>query len=258
MAKKNDLAALAALGALGYMFTRNGDKVDLNQPTSSGDSNPTRGAGYNSTETRPDVRTDFGGAGDEMSNVRRDVSSGDEMSKYAAINKSRANSTSTQTPIVIPDNLQNLPTDENARSLKLRNPPVVITKELQNLPENQSAKSLKERNPPIVIPDSMKNLANVPTNFGSLVNPYPTDNKAAAKANARQAAIEATNRHNEDQKAIMAERRRNQKGQQDLGYGQTLKRGGAVKKMASGGMTSSASRRGDGIATKGKTRGKIC
>ena len=40
-----------------------------------------------------------------------------------------------------------------------------------------------------------------------------------------------------------------------------MKRGGKVKKMASGGMTSkasSASRRADGIATKGKTRGKMC
>ena len=36
------------------------------------------------------------------------------------------------------------------------------------------------------------------------------------------------------------------------------KRGGAVKKYATGGMVSSASRRADGIATKGKTRGKIC
>jgi hypothetical protein len=43
------------------------------------------------------------------------------------------------------------------------------------------------------------------------------------------------------------------------GYGS--KRGGLMKakKMASGGMTSSsASKRADGIATKGKTRGKIC
>ena len=37
---------------------------------------------------------------------------------------------------------------------------------------------------------------------------------------------------------------------------ESYKRGGMVKKMASGGMT--ASRRADGIATKGKTRGKIC
>ena len=35
----------------------------------------------------------------------------------------------------------------------------------------------------------------------------------------------------------------------------SMKRGGAVKKMASGG---SASSRADGIAVKGKTRGKMC
>jgi len=37
-----------------------------------------------------------------------------------------------------------------------------------------------------------------------------------------------------------------------------MKKGGAVKKMSSGGKVSSASKRADGIATKGKTRGKIC
>jgi len=36
-----------------------------------------------------------------------------------------------------------------------------------------------------------------------------------------------------------------------------MKKGGATK-MASGGMTSSASKRADGIAVKGKTRGKMC
>lgn len=49
------------------------------------------------------------------------------------------------------------------------------------------------------------------------------------------------------------------KAQMDKEEG-TFKRGGKVKKMASGGMTSSvssASRRADGIATKGKTRGKM-
>lgn len=39
---------------------------------------------------------------------------------------------------------------------------------------------------------------------------------------------------------------------------ETFKRGGAVKKMAGGGMATSASRRADGIATKGKTRGRMC
>jgi hypothetical protein len=37
-----------------------------------------------------------------------------------------------------------------------------------------------------------------------------------------------------------------------------MRKGGAVKKMASGGKTSSASNRGDGIAQRGKTKGRIC
>jgi hypothetical protein len=39
--------------------------------------------------------------------------------------------------------------------------------------------------------------------------------------------------------------------------GRMMKNGGAVKKKAAGG-TVSASKRADGIATKGKTRGKLC
>jgi hypothetical protein len=37
-----------------------------------------------------------------------------------------------------------------------------------------------------------------------------------------------------------------------------MKKGGAVKKMASGGKVSSASSRGDGIAQRGKTKGRMC
>lgn len=36
-----------------------------------------------------------------------------------------------------------------------------------------------------------------------------------------------------------------------------MRKGGKVKKMSSGGKTSSASKRADGCATKGKTRGRI-
>ena len=39
--------------------------------------------------------------------------------------------------------------------------------------------------------------------------------------------------------------------------GAGMKKGGCVKKMKSGGSVSSASKRADGIATKGKTRGKM-
>ena len=37
-----------------------------------------------------------------------------------------------------------------------------------------------------------------------------------------------------------------------------MRKGGSVKKMSSGGKTSTASSRGDGIAQRGKTRGRIC
>jgi hypothetical protein len=44
----------------------------------------------------------------------------------------------------------------------------------------------------------------------------------------------------------------------DIAATKGKKKGGMVKKMASGGSVSSASKRADGIAVKGKTRGKIC
>jgi len=40
--------------------------------------------------------------------------------------------------------------------------------------------------------------------------------------------------------------------------GSEYAKGGAVKKMASGGSVSSASKRADGIAMRGKTKGKMC
>jgi hypothetical protein len=48
--------------------------------------------------------------------------------------------------------------------------------------------------------------------------------------------------------------------EKDMGPIEYKKKGGAIKakKMASGGSVLSASKRADGIAVKGKTRGKIC
>lgn len=51
------------------------------------------------------------------------------------------------------------------------------------------------------------------------------------------------------QNDMLAKANRNRLTNENMGQG---------RRMASGGMTSSASSRADGIATKGKTRGKIC
>jgi hypothetical protein len=117
MAKNNvgTLAGIAALGTLAYM---NRDKLGMGDKSGNTtvDSKPTRNAGYNSTETRPDVRTDFGGAGDEMSNVRRDISSGDEMSKYAANYKPPTPAPVKPSNVVTGNDLP--PADENSTPLE--------------------------------------------------------------------------------------------------------------------------------------------
>ena len=50
---------------------------------------------------------------------------------------------------------------------------------------------------------------------------------------------------------------RQMKAAGDIRTAMGMKKGGCVKKMASGGSTGSASKRADGIATKGKTKGRI-
>jgi len=75
-------------------------------------------------------------------------------------------------------------------------------------------------------------------NFGSLNKPEVTPDSVKNLAGAFNVPIRPRQRLSED--------------------GVPYKKGGAVKKMASGGIASSASKRADGIAQKGKTRGKVC
>lgn len=73
------------------------------------------------------------------------------------------------------------------------------------------------------------------------------DNAGKSMARTREQQIR-------DNTRAMAKRKEDEKAQK-LGYG--IKKGGMVKKYASGGSVSSASRRADGIAQRGKTRGKV-
>ena len=73
------------------------------------------------------------------------------------------------------------------------------------------------------------------------------DNKAEKKAAATAKSQEIIDRLSKRTRPYLTDE-----------VGNNLKRGGAVKKMASGGKVSSASSRGDGIAQRGKTRGKMC
>jgi hypothetical protein len=80
--------------------------------------------------------------------------------------------------------------------------------------------------------------------------------KAASKAASKAEAVDET-------KMSLAERAKMSRERARAGSGPTDKRsvGERLKSafgMKSGGSVSSASRRADGIATKGKTRGKMC
>ena len=96
-----------------------------------------------------------------------------------------------------------------------------IPKSMRNIPATES-----EINPPIVIPKSMRNLPSEDSDRNPPVN-VPRSMRSLSGMAGRSGYDEA---------------------------GNEMKRGGAVKKMSSGG---SASSRADGIAQRGKTRGTM-
>jgi len=76
-------------------------------------------------------------------------------------------------------------------------------------------------------------------------------NEEMARENARRYGLNP-----DDMSATTSSLLRKNMGGDDFSL--PLKKGGMAKRYASGGSVSSASRRADGIATKGKTRGKMC
>ena len=223
MARKNDLAKLAALAGLGMVLTNQyRNKVDLTEK----DSNPDRKARPDSTENRLEsqeetIKRSMKTA--PLDDSRTDAaSSGDEMSKYAANYKPQTSSAAS-----VP--------------VKPLNKEVKVSKLPKAIAPNRSPG------------DEMSAYAKGYKNLGTLVNPYPKGSNEAVK----QAAISATKKHDEAEKKVKDGRYKQMDANilNNMITNPPMKKGGAVK-MASGGMT--ASRRGDGIATKGKTRGKIC
>jgi hypothetical protein len=85
------------------------------------------------------------------------------------------------------------------------------------------------------------------TDTTSVFQKKAAQERAEAEEKAKKKAKEQANIRSGESERMMRD---------SLGSG--FKRGGAVKKYASGGSVSSASKRADGIAQRGKTRGKVC
>ena len=242
MAKTNDLAGLAALGALGYMLTRNGDKVDLNQPTPSGDSNPTRGAGYNSTETRnaPDMGLKTQAQSIADADVSNNADSIISKGPSGTTTPGPAAQSSTGTTTLGPDYSGDIVPAVKSKAVK--------SKDVKGSNLAPARKKATDMYPSGVMGGARQADTKSPTPSAATTAPpgskfVPGFGMVDADGNIIRGQRDTT---------MQTTSMRNPRTGRDM---TTFKKGGAVK-MASGGMT--ASRRGDGIATKGKTRGKIC
>ena len=274
MSKAGKLAGLAALAGAAYEMTR--DKEG--SPKGKEDTGP----GYKSTETR----NDEGATADKKtkSDVLDAITAPKEKSNDAAGNQGVLSSKSTKPastskpaastskPTTSTSDQRNLEsgTSRGTRPAEAKNP------NFSNEGRNSTAPSIKSKvvdatkragltavkaatQGPIAsatnssnrVPTSEEAAANRQAAYdkvksvGSSVVDYVKNFETPAERRAREAKnpspkTSSTRDYNEDA----------------LSSGSAMRRGGAVKKMASGGMT--ASRRADGIATKGKTRGKMC
>jgi hypothetical protein len=180
MARRKDLTALAALGTLGYMMSKRGDKKDEKSTTA------------------------------------------------AAERRIAADKVASEEPLKVGDEFG-------------MDPEEAANRRTERMLTNPNAREFGEAGTSMTVSPTKKPVARRP-----VVKSRPMS--AAAEAAMQEANVSPTTRAEYDMGISNVPRRNSY-----------YRKGGAVKGYASGGMTSSsASKRADGIATKGKTRGKIC
>jgi hypothetical protein len=180
MARRKNLTALAALGTLGYMMSKRGDKKDEKSTTA------------------------------------------------AAERRIAADKVASEEPLKVGDEFG-------------MDPEEAANRRTERMLTNPNAREFGEAGTSMTVSPTKKPVARRP-----VVKSRPMS--AAAEAAMQEANVSPTTRAEYDMGISNVPRRNSY-----------YRKGGAVKGYASGGMTSSsASKRADGIATKGKTRGKIC
>jgi hypothetical protein len=243
MARRKNLTALAALGTLGYMLSKRGDKKDDKSTDTAAERR--RAADKEASEEPKSIEEDSEEAANRRTermltnpNAREFGEAGTSMtvspSKKPAKPSSGAAKTTAQPASRIRDYEAEQQADNPIGSRSMVGVPGTLDKKGvisgADAPM-RGARSDAGTSPP------------VQTHFG------PRDEE-----NAPRGKIDVT-------KYSLKERGKMQSDRAPTDYRAVkdrFKRGGAVKGYASGGSVSSASKRADGIATKGKTRGKIC
>jgi hypothetical protein len=236
MARRKDLTALAALGTLGYMLSKKGDKKDDKK----------------GSVTESQIRADRDATDQKTSGDKDDMfiepGSGPHGQQYddelpGASAPSRASATAPKKPAK--------PSSAKPASGAARNLTASESQAARNAlgegsyrPDTKYSPDRRGVTSETRAPRFTPNEPPVQTHFG------PRDEE-----NAPRGSVDVT-------KLSLAERRNmpsSPRAPTDYRpVNERFRKGGAVKGYASGGTVSSASKRADGIATKGKTRGKIC
>ena len=271
MAKAGTLAGLAALGTAAYLMSKGKDKDKAGE-----DSNPTRAARPESTEERPRKITDYqakapltgedmypsgvmGGATQPRTKtVKSDAgtskdtgSSADTRDLEAAMTRGmRSKPASSTTPEGMAGYKSRAGSSAGAGRGSV-NPPSITPQQ----PERDTESSMtRGTRPPVV--GAGRGIVNPP----SVTPQQPARDLEADMSRGRRTEQRGPGQDQIDmirrlQSAanVPTSRRAGMPGYDEAGN--PMRKGGKVKKMASGGMT--ASRRADGIASRGKTKCKM-
>ena len=240
MARRKDLTALAALGTLGYMLSKKGDKKDDKQTSAAVERRIA--ADKVASEEPKSVEEDS----EEAANRRTERM----LTNPNAREFGEAGTSMTVSPPKKPAASPAKPSSAKPASGAAKN---------LTASESQAARNAlgegSYRQDSVYSPDK-KGITSETRVPRFTPDGPPVQTGRRDKEDAPSGKIDVT-------KYSLAERNKMPSDRAPTDYrpvNERFKRGGKVKKMASGGMTSkvsSASKRADGIATKGKTRGKM-
>jgi hypothetical protein len=283
MARGNkNLAGLAALGALGYMLTRG---------KGGEDSNPTRAARPESTETREEPRrkiedymqkapeaedANYGNEGRRTSIATGRVDRGSSLSmkgedtspKDTAPLSSTTSSSEKGMKNYVPRRKSTV--SSSAEGMKNYAPRRKLSPVDQIPGQDRSGPTGGERVSGTELSRNVSNTMNALAPLGGGVGKIGAEMATAGRAQRGYNAAQAARRSAEGMspaEALAAKEAATQAAREaktlnpnawmagPKGMAENFRKGGAVKKMASGGMT--ASSRADGIASRGKTKCKM-
>ena len=252
MARRKNLTALAALGTLGYMLSKRGDKKD--EKSTSDAAERRRAADRVASEAPQSMENDAGMDPEEAANRRTERM----LTNPNAKEYGEAGTSMTVSPSKKP--AKPSPAKPSSGAAKTTAQPASRIRDYEA--EQQADNPIGSRSM-VGVPGTLDKKgvisgADAPMrgarSDAGTSPPVQTHFGPRDEENAPRGKIDVT-------KYSLAERNKMKSDRAPTDYrpvNERFKRGGAVKGYASGGSVSSASKRADGIATKGKTRGKIC